>query len=134
MKNVPRDNLPDAVFMLFVEAKQQSELIRKSIKDRTGYDFNFVGLVDGDHATYLAEEAAHALRDYVAKPQTFFQVISEQFPDVHFTIQQQDAISMVAATIRMQRLEGILEGLRLTGALNKAPNRRRHNPEKDGLL
>ncbi|XSC42950.1 hypothetical protein ACF1BQ_033125 [Bradyrhizobium sp. RDT10] len=27
LKNVPRDNLPDAVFMLFVEAKHQSELI-----------------------------------------------------------------------------------------------------------
>jgi hypothetical protein len=45
----------------------------------------------------------------------------EQLPDVHFTIQQQDAVSMMAAMIREQRLEGILEGLRLAGLLNEAP-------------
>ncbi|MGY3609693.1 MULTISPECIES: hypothetical protein [unclassified Bradyrhizobium] len=134
LKNVPRDTLPDAVFMLFVEAKHQSELIRQSIKERTRYDFNFVGLVDGDLATYLAEEAAHAVRDHVTNPQTFLEAMSEQFPDVHFTIQQQDAVSMVAAMIRVQRLEGILEGLRLAGLLNRAPNRRRSSREKDGML
>ncbi|ANW01310.1 hypothetical protein [Bradyrhizobium icense] len=134
LKNVPRDNLPDAVFMLFVEAKHQSELIRQSVKDRTRYDFNFVGFVDGDLATYLAEEAAHAIRDHVTNPQTFLEAMSEQFPDVHFTIQQQDAVSMVASMIRVQRLEGILEGLRITGLLNKAPNRRRTSPQNDGML
>ncbi|XSC42949.1 hypothetical protein ACF1BQ_033120 [Bradyrhizobium sp. RDT10] len=60
--------------------------------------------------------------------------MSEEFPDVHFTIQQQDAVSMVASMIRVQRLEGILEGLRLAGLLNKAPNRRRISPQKDGML
>lgn len=57
--------------------------------------------------------------------------MSEQLPDVHFTIQQQDAVSMVAAMIREQRLEGILEGLRLAGVLN-APSKRPRSPNADG--
>jgi hypothetical protein len=98
LKNVLRENLPDAVFMLSMAAKHQSEQIRQSIKDRTRYDFDF-----------------------------------DTLPDVHFTIQQQDAVSMMAATIREQRLEGILEGLRLAGLLNEAPKRRRTSPQTDGV-
>jgi hypothetical protein len=59
--------------------------------------------------------------------------MSEQLPEVHFTIQQQDAVSMMAAMIREQRLEGILEGLRLAGLLNEASKRRHASPETDGL-
>ncbi|WP_407114268.1 hypothetical protein [Bradyrhizobium sp. LMG 9283] len=124
LKNLPRENLPDAVFLLFMEAKQQSELIRRSIRDRTRYDFSFGGMIDGDLAACLAEGAACALRDHVTSPQTLFEAISEQLPDVHFTIHEQDAVSMVAAMIREQRLEGILEGLRLAGLLNNTPDRR----------
>ena len=65
--------------------------------------------------------------------QTFFETLSEQLPDVHFTIQRQDAVSMMAAMIREQRLEGILEGLRLAGLLNEAPKRRRTSPQTDGM-
>jgi hypothetical protein len=54
LKNVPRENLPDAVFMISMAAKHQSEQIRQSIKDRTRYDFDFDTLTDGDLATYLA--------------------------------------------------------------------------------
>jgi len=131
LKKVPRENLPDAVFLLFMEAKQQSELIRRSIKEHTNYDSNF-DVIDGDRATYLAQDATHAVRDHVAHPQTFFEAISEQTPDVHFTIEQQDAVSLVAATIREQRLDGILEGLRLAGLLNEVPNRRRAGSEAEG--
>ena len=88
-------------------------------------------MTDGDLATYLAEDAGYALRDHVTNPQTFFEVMSEQLPDVHFTIQQQDAVPM-AAMIREQRLEGILEGLRLAGLLNEAPKRGRTGPQSDG--
>ena len=134
LKNVPRENLPDAVFMLSMAAKHQSEQIRQSIKDRTRYDFDFDTLTDGDLATYLAEDTGYALRDHVTNPQqTFFEAMSEQLPDVHFTIQQQDAVSMMAAMIREQRLEGILEGLRLAGLLNEAPKRRRTSPQTDGV-
>src|SRR5262245_15855104 len=65
LKKVPRENLPDAVFLLFMEAKQQSELIRRSVKDRADDGFNFDGRIDGDLATYLAQDAVHALRDHV---------------------------------------------------------------------
>jgi len=132
LKKVPRENLPDAVFLLFMEARQQTELIRRSIGDRTHNDFNFGSIIDGDLATYLAQDAAHALRDHVTNPQTFLEALLEQLPDVHFTVQQQDAVSMVAAMIREQRLEGILEGLRLAGLLNEAPNRRRAGSETEG--
>ena len=131
LKKVPRENLPDAVFLLFMQAKQQSELIRRSIQDRTRDNFGFDG-ADGDRATYLAQDATHTLRDHVTNPQTIFEAISEQLPDVHFTIEQQDAVSMVAATIREQRLDGILEGLRLAGLLNEVPNRRRAGSEAEG--
>jgi hypothetical protein len=133
LKNVPRENLPDAVFMLSMAAKHQSEQIRQSIKDRTRYDFDCDTLTDGDLATYLAEDAGYALRDHVTSPQTFFGALSEQLPDVHFTIQQQDAVSMMAAMIREQRLEGILEGLRLAGLLNEAPKRGRTSPQTEGV-
>src|ERR1700737_2377289 len=132
LKNVPRENLPDAVFMLSIAAKHQSEQVRQSIKDRTRYDFDFDTLTDGDLATHLAEDAAYALRDHVTNSQTFFEAMSEQLPDLQFTIQQQDAVSMMAAMIREQRLEGILEGLRLAGLLNEAPKRRRTSLETDG--
>jgi hypothetical protein len=133
LKNVPRDSLPDAIFMLSMAAKHQSEQIRQSIKDRTRYDFDFDTLTDGDLATYLAEDTGYALRDHVTNPPTFFEAMSEQLPEVHFTIQQQDAVSMMAAMIREQRLEGILEGLRLAGLLNEASKRRHASPETDGL-
>src|SRR6202045_5191699 len=103
LKNVPRENLPDAVFMLSMAAKHQGEQIRQSIKARTRSDFHFDTLTDGDLATYLAKDAGYAVRDHVTNPQTFFEVMSEQLPDVHFTIQQQDAVPM-AAMIREQRL------------------------------
>ena len=133
LKNVPREKLPDAVFMLSMAAKHQSEQIRW-IKDRTRYNFDFDTLTDGDLATYLAEEARYAVRDHVTNPQTFFEAMSEQLPDVHFTIQQQDAVSMMAAMIREQRLEGILQGLRLAGLLNEAPKRPRTSPQTDGWV
>jgi hypothetical protein len=130
LKNVARRDLAHEIFMLFREAKHQSQLIRQSIKDRTQYDFDFGG-GEGDLATYLAEATAYALRDHVTNPQTFFQAMSEQLPDVHFTIQQQDSVSMVAVMIREQRLEGILEGLRLAGVLNE-PSKRPSSPQTGG--
>jgi hypothetical protein len=39
---------------------------------------------------------------------------------------------LVAAMIREQRLEGILEGLRLARLLNEVPNRRRAGSETEG--
>ena len=105
------------VLMLFKEARHQNELIRQSIKDRTGYDFDAGDPGHGDLATFLAEDVAYALRNNVTNPQTFFEAMSDQFPEVHFTIQQQDAISMVSAMIRAERIHGIIEGLQLAGVI-----------------
>jgi hypothetical protein len=132
LKNVGREDLADEVFILFREAKHQSQLIRQTIKDRTQYEFDFGGMNEGDRATYLAEETASALRDHLTNTQTLFQVLSEHLPDVHYTIQQEDAVSMVAAMIREQRLEGILEGLRLAGLLNE-PRKRNRNRQEGGF-
>ena len=133
LKNMPRENLPEAAFVLSMAAKRQSEQIRQSIKDRTRFDFDLDALVDGDLATYLAAHSGQALRDHVTNAPTFLEVVSEQLPDVHFTIPRLDAISLIAAMIREQRLEGLLEGLRLAGLLNEAPKRRRTSPQTDGM-
>jgi hypothetical protein len=127
LKNVAREDLAHEVFMLFREAKHQSQVVRGPIKDRTPHEDEPRGTSEGDRATYLAEETAKALRDHVTNPQTFFQVLSEQSPDVHFTMPQHDAVSMIAAMLREQRLDGILEGLRLAGLLNE-PSKRRWTP------
>src|SRR6202171_273251 len=41
LKNVPRENLPDAVFMLSMAGKHQGEQIPEARTDSTRYDFNF---------------------------------------------------------------------------------------------
>src|SRR5260370_22167977 len=64
LKNVPRENLPDAVFMLSMAAKLQSEQIRQSIKDRTRDDFDIDTLTDGDLGPYLPENAGQTRRDH----------------------------------------------------------------------
>src|ERR1700730_19357145 len=78
LRNIPRENLPEAVFMLSMAAKHQSEQIRQSIKDDTRYDFDLGALTDGDLATYLAEGTGYALRDHVTNPPTFLEVISDK--------------------------------------------------------
>jgi hypothetical protein len=128
LKKLDRADLPAAVLMLFREAKHQSELIRQAINERTGHDFESGGMTNGDLATYLAEDATLALRDHVTSPPTFLEALSEQSPEVRFTIQQQDAISMIAAIIREQRIDGVLEGLRLAGLLNAGAKAESRSP------
>src|SRR6476620_9964194 len=61
---VAREDLAHEVFMLYREAKHQSQLIRRSINDHAQYDLDFGGKSGGDLATYRAEDAAYALRDH----------------------------------------------------------------------
>src|SRR5215470_6772840 len=68
LKKIDRADLPTAVLMLFREARHQSELVRQSITDNSGYDFDSAGPGHGDRATYLAREAALALRDHDTRP------------------------------------------------------------------
>jgi hypothetical protein len=136
LKNAAREDLAHEVFMLFREARHQGELIRQSIKDRTHHEFGAAGIREGDLATYLAGDVAHALRHHVANPQTLLQKMSDRLPEAGFTIHQQDAVSMIAAIIREQRLAGILEGLRLAGVLNEKGKRQgnRDTAEPDEVL
>ncbi|GLR85221.1 hypothetical protein GCM10007857_19310 [Bradyrhizobium iriomotense] len=117
---MPREKLVDTVFMLSMVAKQQAGLIRRSINERAQSDFEFDPPPSGDLAAYLAEDTVSTLRHHVADVPTLLDLLSERSPAVHFTVHQRDAVSMLAALIREQRLEGILEGLRLAGLLNES--------------
>ena len=124
LRIISRDQLPDAVFVLLVAARQQSGLIRQSIKERTNHSFDLDSAADGDLATYLAEQVTNAVRDHKTRAPTFLDLLADRSHDVHFTDDQHDAISMIAALVREQLLEGILEGLRLAGLLNEPSKHR----------
>jgi hypothetical protein len=124
LRSMPREKLADAVFLLSMAAKQQSERIRRSIKERAEAEFEFDPPRNGDIADYLAEEAVSVLRHHEADVPTLIDILSQRSPDVDFTVHQRDAVSMLAAMIREQRLEGILEGLRLAGLLNESAKNR----------
>ncbi|WP_354133399.1 hypothetical protein [Bradyrhizobium sp. RT9a] len=76
-------------------------------------------------ATYLANDVVSTVRHHVADLPTLLDLLFQQAPDVCFTVHREEAVSLVAAIIREQRLEGVLEGLRLTGLLNE-PAKHRH--------
>ena len=126
LRSVAREKLLDAVFLLSMAAKQQSERIRQSIKERAEVEFD--PPPNGDLAAYLAEEAVSILRHHETDVPTFMDILSNRSCDVGFTVEQRDAVSMLAAMIREQRLDGILEGLRLAGLLNKSPKNRHDDP------
>jgi hypothetical protein len=112
------------VFLLSMAAKQQSEQIRRSIKERAEAEFEFDPPQNRDIADYLSEDAVSVLRHHVADMPTLIDILSQRSPDVDFTVHHGDAVSMLAAMIRVQRLEGILEGLRLAGLLNESSKNR----------
>ena len=125
LRGLPREKLADAVFMLSMEARQQSTLIRQAIRERAEAEFAFEPSPDADLATYLAEDAVSTLRHHDAELPTVLDLLVQRSPEVRFTVKEKDAVSVLAATIREQRLEGILEGLRLAGLLNE-PSKDRH--------
>ncbi|TAI64010.1 hypothetical protein CWO89_21215 [Bradyrhizobium sp. Leo170] len=124
LRSMPREKLADAVFLLSMATKQQSERIRRSIEERAEAEFEFDPPPNGDIADYLAEEAVSVLRHHEANVPTLIDILSQRSPDIDFTVHQTDAVSMLAAMIREQRLEGILEGLRLAGLLNESSKNR----------
>lgn len=127
LRSMPREKLADAVFLLSMAAKQQSNQIRRSIDERAGAEFEFEPPPNGDLADYLAAEAVSVLRHHEADVPRFVDLLTQRSPDVDFTVDKRDAASMLASTIREQRLEGILEGLRLAGLLNES-SKDRHAP------
>jgi hypothetical protein len=126
LRNLPHDKLADAVFLLSMAAKQQSEQIRRSILERAEIEIEPHASPKGDLAEFLAGEAVSFLRHHELGGPSLMDILSSRSPDVDFTIEQHDAVAMVAAVIREQRLDGILEGLRLAGLLSR-PSKNRHD-------
>jgi hypothetical protein len=125
LRSVPREQLADAVFLLLMAAKQHREGIRQSIEESAGADFEIGSAPSGDLAIYLAEQAVSALRYHEANAPTVLDLLFDRPSEARFTIDQKDAVSLLAAMVREQRIEGILEGLRLSGLLNE-PSKDRH--------
>lgn len=125
VRHVPREQLVDMAFLLSMAAKQRSEAIRQSISGSAAAEFEFGSMANGGLADYLAEHAVAALRRHEANAPTILDLLFERAPEARFAIEQRDAVSMLAAVVREQRIEGILEGLRLAGMLNE-PSKHRH--------
>ncbi|MCK1422669.1 hypothetical protein IVB15_11745 [Bradyrhizobium sp. 182] len=125
LRSLPREKLADAVFMLSMNARRQGELIRHAIEKRAEVDLDFEAPPNADLATYLANDVVSTLRHHVADFPTLLDLLVERAPDVCFTVDREEAVSLLAAIIREQRLEGVLEGLRLAGLLNQ-PAKDRH--------
>ncbi|MHC4042983.1 hypothetical protein [Bradyrhizobium sp. 23AC] len=120
LRGLPREQLADAVFMLAMDAKRQSALLREAINQRADVEPGTSSARDADLATYLAAEAASALRHYTASVPSFLDALLQRSREVRFTVDQAEAVALLAATLREQRIEGILEGLRLAGVLNES--------------
>jgi hypothetical protein len=110
--------------MLSMSAREQVGLIRKAIKERAQVEVEFDPQSHRDLSTYLAEDAVSTLRHQAATMPKCIDVFRVRTPNIRFTVQQEEAVSLLAAMIREQRLEGILEGLRLAGVLNESPKGR----------
>jgi len=75
----------EAVQKLFEDARHQLTLIRQMITNRTRYDFSSAGddPIEGDIAACLAEHVTGFMREHTTAPQTFFEFLSQQLPDVY---------------------------------------------------
>ncbi|MEZ2145370.1 hypothetical protein AAE026_24230 [Bradyrhizobium sp. DN5] len=120
LRNLPREQLADAVFMLAMDAKRQSALLREAINQRVDVETCSISTPGADLTTYLAEETVSTLRHHAASAPSFLDALVQRSRDVRFTVDQAEAVALVAATVREQRIEGILEGLRLAGVLNES--------------
>jgi hypothetical protein len=112
-------NLGSNIQQLFKYAKAQTAAVQKSIMDkgyqRDAWELESGPLGDGDYACYLAEDIVEIARAHKTDPQSVWQALSEQFPDVHFQVDWYDLASLLAATLREQRVAGVLEGLEMAG-------------------
>ncbi|MCS3764806.1 MULTISPECIES: hypothetical protein [Bradyrhizobium] len=125
LRSLRREKLADAAFMLSMNARSQRELIREAIEKRAAVELDFDPPAKGDLATYLANDVVSTLRDHVSELPTLMDLLVQRAPDVGFTVHREEAVSLLAAIVREQRLEGVLEGLRLAGLLNE-PAKHRH--------
>ncbi len=119
LRRLPREKLADAVFMLSMEAKRQTQQVWHAIRARAEVEYDGNPPRNADLAVYLADEAVSTLRHHVADAPTMLGLLVHRARDVRFTVRREEAIALLAATVREQRLEGILEGLRLAGLLTE---------------
>jgi hypothetical protein len=123
LKGCVQSDLGRLAVALFRDAQHELALLEQSISERTKHDepphYISPNIGDeelvGDAATSTAEGLAGLIRENHTNPQTLFEAMSEQFPKVHFTIDYYDATALIAASLREQRLLGIVEGLELAG-------------------
>ena len=125
LRSLPREQLADAVFMLAMDTKRQIALLREAINQRADIEPGPGSAADFDLATYLAAEAASTLRHHTASAPSFLDALLQRSCDVRFAVDPDDAVALLAAILREQRIDGILEGLRLAGVLNE-PHKDRH--------
>ncbi|MCS3929006.1 hypothetical protein M2175_004037 [Bradyrhizobium elkanii] len=123
MRNLPREQVADAVFMLSMEAHRQSELLRHAVRQRVEVETETSSV--HDLATYVASDSVSTLRHHAADAPTLLGVLVQRERDVRFTVGREEAVALLAATLREQQLQGILEGLRLAGLLTE-PAKDRH--------
>ena len=111
-----RARIGQEVMALLKQAQSQVNAICKSIHEKTKYEVDpGEPLDEGDSATALAEDIAGVMRDYTCNPQSMWQALSEALSNVQFTVDWYDAVSMVAAMLRQERITGIIESLELAG-------------------
>jgi hypothetical protein len=132
LKNVSREELADAAFVLFMAAKQQTAKARHAIDQRAKVQFAFDPPPSRDLAAYLSQEMVTLLRHYEASAPSLLESLSGRARDARFTVCEEKAVLMLAAVIREQRLDGILEGLRLAGLLTKPSKNSHARPASQG--
>lgn len=115
----------DAVFKLWMETQREGELIRRAVKQRVEGEAGPEPVPNAELAAYLAGEVVSSLRHHELDVPSLADVLIQRSREVRFTVDRTEAVTLLAATIREQRLEGILEGLRLAGLLNE-PSKDRH--------
>jgi hypothetical protein len=112
-----RTALTHAVTLLFKDAQHHTRLVRQSIADKVAHFSDGRTLGGGDIDTFLGEDLVDVIREGTTNPQTMWQALSEQLPDVNFSISWYDAASLAAAILRERHMHGVIQGLQLAGIL-----------------
>jgi hypothetical protein len=119
-----REKLLEAAIELFERTRDDVLEVRKSTHHDSHCDLDDAGdaLEEGDMYTSQAEDIAGLMRENVCNPQTVWEALSEALPDVHFTVDWHDAVSIVAAMLREARQLGVVDGLELANAADAKSN------------
>ncbi|WP_229188311.1 hypothetical protein [Bradyrhizobium oropedii] len=96
LRGLPREQLADAVFMLAMDTKRQSALLREAINQRVDVEPHPSQAADADLATYLAVEAVSTLRHHTAGAPSFLDALLQRSRDVRFTVDQAEAVALLA--------------------------------------